>query len=165
MGGRPVSVVHKGNMPDLFWPVLAPVLADDPVFLYSRFWMFRGHHRQVRFLFGLSDILLIALAFQLAYATRLRLELEHVFYIESTMKGPAAGLVACSCGWRWGTGGSCTITSTAPIRVRFCATPSASACWARPRWFCSNIPAGSTSAVLLSRSSPDMPGCFCVCFA
>ena len=43
--------------------------------------MFRGHHRKARVLFGLSDILLIGVAFQLAYATRARLELEHFFYL------------------------------------------------------------------------------------
>jgi exopolysaccharide biosynthesis polyprenyl glycosylphosphotransferase len=66
--------------------------------------MFRGHHRQVRVLFGLSDILLIALAFQLAYATRLRLELEHVFYIESTRKALLLGwcmLVWVVLGYWW----------------------------------------------------------------
>jgi len=66
--------------------------------------MFRGHHRQVRVFFGLSDILLIALAFQLAYATRLRLELEHVFYIESTRKALLLGwcmLVWVGLGYWW----------------------------------------------------------------
>ena len=32
--------------------------------------MFRGHHRKIRLLFGISDVLLIALAFALAYSTR-----------------------------------------------------------------------------------------------
>src|SRR6201997_849580 len=43
--------------------------------------MFRGHHRQIRLLFGASDAALLALAFALAYWTRSRLELTHNFYI------------------------------------------------------------------------------------
>jgi exopolysaccharide biosynthesis polyprenyl glycosylphosphotransferase len=43
--------------------------------VYSR------HHRKVRILFALSDVLLTALAFEAAYQTRARLGLEHVFYI------------------------------------------------------------------------------------
>ena len=35
--------------------------------------MFRGHHRKVRLLFGISDVLLVALAFVLAYQTRVSL--------------------------------------------------------------------------------------------
>src|ERR1700691_1738398 len=45
--------------------------------------MFRGHRRKVRILFSASDMILLALAFQLAYWTRARLELKHLFYIES----------------------------------------------------------------------------------
>ena len=43
--------------------------------------MFRGHHRKVRILFGFADVLIVALAFQLAYWTRLRLTLEHYFEV------------------------------------------------------------------------------------
>jgi exopolysaccharide biosynthesis polyprenyl glycosylphosphotransferase len=43
--------------------------------------MFRGHHRKIRILFGFSDLVLIALAFELAYATRVRLELAHNFFL------------------------------------------------------------------------------------
>lgn len=43
--------------------------------------MFRGHHRKVRILFGFADLLIVALAFQLAYWTRTRLSLEHYFSI------------------------------------------------------------------------------------
>jgi exopolysaccharide biosynthesis polyprenyl glycosylphosphotransferase len=43
--------------------------------------VFRGHHRKVRILFGLADVLIVALAFQLAYWTRVRLTLEHVFFL------------------------------------------------------------------------------------
>jgi len=43
--------------------------------------VFRGHHRKVRILFGLADVLIVGLAFQLAYWTRVRLTLEHVFFL------------------------------------------------------------------------------------
>jgi exopolysaccharide biosynthesis polyprenyl glycosylphosphotransferase len=43
--------------------------------------VFRGHHRKVRILFGLADVLIVALAFQLAYWTRTRLALEHEFFL------------------------------------------------------------------------------------
>ena len=43
--------------------------------------MFRGQHRRARLLFALSDIVLIALAFELAYITRQRLELSHNFFL------------------------------------------------------------------------------------
>lgn len=47
--------------------------------------MFSRHHRQVRVLFALADIVLVALAFEAAYQTRLRLEFfgsfEHHFEI------------------------------------------------------------------------------------
>jgi exopolysaccharide biosynthesis polyprenyl glycosylphosphotransferase len=45
--------------------------------------MFRGHRRKVRILFSASDMILLTLAFQLAYWMRARLELKHLFYIES----------------------------------------------------------------------------------
>src|SRR5580693_6171298 len=48
--------------------------------------MFGGHHRRTRLLFGLSDIALIAIAFELAYATRSRLELQHGFALTSLEK-------------------------------------------------------------------------------
>ena len=54
--------------------------------------MFRGHHRQVRAFFGASDVVLIALAFRLAYWIRSGLELEHNFFI----RGPE---VAALLGW------------------------------------------------------------------
>src|SRR5258708_6778595 len=66
--------------------------------------MFRGHHRQVRILFGLSDILLIGLAFQLAYVTRARLELTHVFYLTAPVKGLLMGwsmLMWVALGYWW----------------------------------------------------------------
>ncbi|MGA3189179.1 MAG: sugar transferase [Bryobacteraceae bacterium] len=48
--------------------------------------MFRGHHRKVRILFGLADVLIVALAFQLAYWTRSRLTLENVFFLTSSTR-------------------------------------------------------------------------------
>ena len=53
--------------------------------------MFRGHHRKVRLLFGLSDIVLIALAFLLAYKARLALgahtvPFEHDFYLPAPVR-------------------------------------------------------------------------------
>jgi exopolysaccharide biosynthesis polyprenyl glycosylphosphotransferase len=40
-----------------------------------------GRHRKARVLFGLSDVLLAALAFEAAYQTRVVLHLEHAFYL------------------------------------------------------------------------------------
>jgi exopolysaccharide biosynthesis polyprenyl glycosylphosphotransferase len=40
-----------------------------------------GRHRKARVLFGLSDVLLAALAFESAYQTRVLLHLEHQFYL------------------------------------------------------------------------------------
>src|SRR6266446_1886326 len=49
--------------------------------------MFRGHHRKVRIQFGLSDIALTALAFELAYIVRARMELEgHVFFLSPPVR-------------------------------------------------------------------------------
>ena len=48
--------------------------------------MFRGHHRKVRILFGLADVLIVALAFQLAYWTRSRLTLENAFFLTSSTR-------------------------------------------------------------------------------
>ena len=42
--------------------------------------MFSRHHKRARLLFGLSDVLLIVLAFIAAYQTRLLLPVERVFY-------------------------------------------------------------------------------------
>jgi len=43
--------------------------------------MFSRQHRKARVLFGLSDVILTALAFEAAYQTRSWLRLEHIFYI------------------------------------------------------------------------------------
>jgi exopolysaccharide biosynthesis polyprenyl glycosylphosphotransferase len=48
--------------------------------------VFRGHHRKVRILFGLADVLIVALAFQLAYWTRAGLTLEHQFFLTPSIK-------------------------------------------------------------------------------
>ncbi len=45
--------------------------------------MFRGHRRKARVLFSATDILLLALAFQLAYGLREHLGFHLVFYIEA----------------------------------------------------------------------------------
>ena len=53
--------------------------------------MFRGHHRKVRLLFGLSDIVLTALAFLIAYWVRVALDaytvpFEHNFYLTAPVQ-------------------------------------------------------------------------------
>jgi exopolysaccharide biosynthesis polyprenyl glycosylphosphotransferase len=66
--------------------------------------VFRGHHRKVRILFGISDILLIGVAFELAYATRGRLALEHFFALPRPEKALLAGwsmLVWIALGYWW----------------------------------------------------------------
>jgi exopolysaccharide biosynthesis polyprenyl glycosylphosphotransferase len=44
--------------------------------------VFSRHYRKVKAVFGLTDVILTALAFVLAYQTRLRLPFEHVFYLD-----------------------------------------------------------------------------------
>ena len=51
--------------------------------------MFSRHHKRARLLFGLSDIVLIVLAFAAAYETRLLLPVERVFYFT----GPITALL------------------------------------------------------------------------
>ncbi|MBZ5602193.1 MAG: sugar transferase [Acidobacteriia bacterium] len=66
--------------------------------------MFRGHHRKIRILFGIADIALIGVAFELAYATRGRLDLEHFFALPATDKVLLAGwsmLVWVALGYWW----------------------------------------------------------------
>lgn len=48
--------------------------------------MFSRHHRKARLLFGLSDVLLTALAFEAAYQSRQWLPLERIFYLPGTVK-------------------------------------------------------------------------------
>jgi exopolysaccharide biosynthesis polyprenyl glycosylphosphotransferase len=52
-----------------------------------------GRHRKARVLFGLSDVLLAALAFEAAYQTRVVLHLEHAFYLTVERK---ALVLACA---------------------------------------------------------------------
>ena len=47
--------------------------------------------RKARVLFGLSDIILAALAFQAAYQTRAVLHLEHTFYLTVERKALVLG--------------------------------------------------------------------------
>src|SRR5436305_11693945 len=49
--------------------------------------MFSRQHRKARVLFGLSDVLLAALAFEAAYQTRVVMHLEHAFYLTVERKG------------------------------------------------------------------------------
>src|SRR5260370_33025941 len=66
--------------------------------------MFRGHHRKVRMLFGLSDLLLIGWAFKLEYATRVGLELGHEFFLSAPIQGLLMGwsmLVWVVLGYWW----------------------------------------------------------------
>lgn len=44
--------------------------------------MFSHQHRKARVLFGVSDVLLTALAFEAAYQTRVLLHFEHAFYLD-----------------------------------------------------------------------------------
>ena len=54
--------------------------------------MFSRHHRKARLLFGLSDVLVTALAFEAAYQTRRLLPfLEHDFYLQRPVKALLLG--------------------------------------------------------------------------
>lgn len=53
--------------------------------------MFSRHHRKVRVLFALSDILLTAIAFEAAYQTRVHLSFERVFFINVPVKALLLG--------------------------------------------------------------------------
>ena len=44
--------------------------------------MFSRHYRKVKAIFGLTDVLLISLAFFAAYQTRIRLQFEKLFYLD-----------------------------------------------------------------------------------
>ena len=56
--------------------------------------MFSRHRRKTRFLFGLADILLALLAFELAYRTRMALPLERVFFLAAPVKALLMGAAA-----------------------------------------------------------------------
>jgi exopolysaccharide biosynthesis polyprenyl glycosylphosphotransferase len=53
--------------------------------------VFSRHHRKVRVLFALSDVLLTALAFEAAYQTRAHLGLPHTFYLDVPRKALLLG--------------------------------------------------------------------------
>jgi exopolysaccharide biosynthesis polyprenyl glycosylphosphotransferase len=53
--------------------------------------VFSRHHRKVRVLFGLADVLLTALAFEAAYQTRFHLNLEREFYLRVPEKALLLG--------------------------------------------------------------------------
>ncbi|MCC6860231.1 MAG: sugar transferase [Bryobacterales bacterium] len=53
--------------------------------------VFSRHQRRARVLFGLSDIVVTALAFEAAYQTRLLLPLERVFYLLAPVKALVLG--------------------------------------------------------------------------
>ena len=54
--------------------------------------MYSRHHRKVRILFALSDVVLTALAFEAAYQTRVRLDfIERVFYQDTPRKALLLG--------------------------------------------------------------------------
>jgi exopolysaccharide biosynthesis polyprenyl glycosylphosphotransferase len=66
--------------------------------------VFRGHHRKVRILFALADVLIVALAFQMAYWTRTRLALEHNFFLSASTRVILLGwslLVWVALGFWW----------------------------------------------------------------
>src|SRR5215467_3867299 len=58
---------------------------------YSVFRMFSRQHRKARVLFGLSDVLLTALAFEAAYQTRVLLHLDRVFFLDVPRKALVLG--------------------------------------------------------------------------
>ena len=55
-----------------------------------------SRQRKARVLFGLSDVVLIALAFEAAYQTRSILRLEHTFYLMVERKALVLGFVTLS---------------------------------------------------------------------
>lgn len=65
--------------------------------------MYTRHHRKARILFGISDALLMALAFEAAYQTRLRLPFERNFYLSIPIQALLAGFAILTCVWigRW----------------------------------------------------------------
>ena len=59
--------------------------------------MFSGHHRKARLLFGLSDIVITALAFAAAYESRLLLPFERTFALTLAVKVLLLGLSTLTC--------------------------------------------------------------------
>ncbi len=56
--------------------------------------VFHRHHRKVKLLFALADIVVTALAFEAAYQTRVRLPLEKLFYLDVPVKALLLGSAA-----------------------------------------------------------------------
>ncbi|MGD0014147.1 MAG: sugar transferase [Bryobacteraceae bacterium] len=56
--------------------------------------MFSGHRRKLKLLFGLSDVLMAALAFELAYQSRAWLPFERTFYLPLPVKTLLLGVSA-----------------------------------------------------------------------
>jgi exopolysaccharide biosynthesis polyprenyl glycosylphosphotransferase len=66
--------------------------------------MFRGHRRKVRMLFALLDILIVGIAFELAYFTRVRMEFSHNFFQTAPMQALLMGwsmVVWLALGYWW----------------------------------------------------------------
>src|SRR4051794_36522946 len=55
-----------------------------------------SRHRKARVLFGLSDIILTAIAFEAAYQTRSVLHLDHEFFMSVERKGLILGVALAS---------------------------------------------------------------------
>ncbi len=55
--------------------------------------MFSRHHRKARLLFGLSDVILTALAFEAAYQTRFWLPVGPTFFLTVPLKALLLGAV------------------------------------------------------------------------
>jgi exopolysaccharide biosynthesis polyprenyl glycosylphosphotransferase len=69
---------------------------------YAECEVFSRHHRKTKILFSLSDVVLVVLAFELAYRTRIELPFERVFYILPPIRALLLGLAAVV----WPVGGS-----------------------------------------------------------
>jgi exopolysaccharide biosynthesis polyprenyl glycosylphosphotransferase len=56
--------------------------------------VYHRHHRKVRLLFALADVVLVTIAFEAAYQTRVRLPLENVFFLGVVAKALLVGAAA-----------------------------------------------------------------------
>jgi exopolysaccharide biosynthesis polyprenyl glycosylphosphotransferase len=66
--------------------------------------MFRGHRRKVRTVFGILDIVIVGVAFELAYSTRVHMELVHNFFLTPPVEALLMGwsiLVWVALGYWW----------------------------------------------------------------
>ncbi len=59
--------------------------------------MYSRHHRKARLLFGLSDVLITAIAFEAAYQTRRLMPFEHEFYFDRSVKALLLGASILFC--------------------------------------------------------------------